>query len=358
MAIVSPTAYDHEEFMNRKTIILLATVIAALFLTWVGRSFHGARHNLVTLDVRNAPLPEVLAHLERQTRERIVADQRLDTKITLSVRRTPLPDVLDLVSQQAGAAWTQYHAVHSSPQALDQLVTALQQRTPLPSVGWTNIAPAFETPPLPSPQDLADAPHPGGRRVIVQNSGPVIVRRGPGPDTPSAPGEPAQTVDVDVRADGPPGSPAVAGTAHARPTMRIVTMSRAPDGQLVQESWTPEVVSLDTRLQSKWSGDPLPAANAAIAKNVATELKAKATTLYVLRKMPGGFSMPPGLMSGHLGPDALRDTQTRTNAAGDVLAGSPDFESMVKRAQAETYTKLTPEQRVRRAQERQSITNP
>src|SRR5207247_9555129 len=63
----------NQNVMNRKYLfICIAVIILAVGASWIGRSVYRARHNLVTLDVYNAPQPSVIKQLERQTRETIL----------------------------------------------------------------------------------------------------------------------------------------------------------------------------------------------------------------------------------------------------------------------------------------------
>src|SRR5437867_4464154 len=127
--------------MNKKYLFIGMAVVVAAGLAWVGRAAYRARHNLVTLDVYNAPLATVIKQLERQTRETILAGKDLDTRVTLAVKNLPLDEVLDRLGQQAGATWSKWHAVHGSERALNQLEAALRDRTKLGDAGWTNLAP-------------------------------------------------------------------------------------------------------------------------------------------------------------------------------------------------------------------------
>src|SRR6266498_2871377 len=128
--------------MNRKYLFICTTAILfAAGASWIGRSVYRARHNLVTIDVYNAPLATVIKQLERQTRETILPGKGLEAKVTLAVKNLPLDEVLDRLGQKVGANWRKWHAVHSSERALNQLEVALRDRTKIEEVGWTNIAP-------------------------------------------------------------------------------------------------------------------------------------------------------------------------------------------------------------------------
>ena len=127
--------------MNKKFLLVGITACLAAALAWTGRAIYCARHNLVTIDVYNAPLATVIRQLERQTRETVLASKDLETKVTLAVKNLPLDEVLDRLGPQAGVNWSKWHAIHGSERALNQLEAALRNRTKIGTVGWTNLAP-------------------------------------------------------------------------------------------------------------------------------------------------------------------------------------------------------------------------
>src|SRR6266567_2128475 len=167
--------------MNRKYLFIsIAVILPAVGASWMGRSVYRARHNLVTIDVYNAPLATVIKQLERQTRETILIGKGLEAKVTLAVKNLPLDDVLDRLGQQVGANWSKWHAVHGSERALNQLEAALRDRTKLEGVGWTNIAPQDFAggPGLQAAAGGADAPsvEVGGGGAVVTRGKPVMIR--------------------------------------------------------------------------------------------------------------------------------------------------------------------------------------
>src|SRR5439155_16060440 len=98
-------------------------------------------HQLVSLDVRNMPLPDVLRIVERQTWKKLRAEKNLEARITLRVKNKPLPYVLDRIAEQAGARWSTLYAVYNSPNAVKALDTSLRGASKIRSAGWTKVAP-------------------------------------------------------------------------------------------------------------------------------------------------------------------------------------------------------------------------
>src|SRR5215213_2681691 len=99
--------------MNKR-ILIGVTVLAVAGAVWAGRAIYRAKKNIVTIDVYNAPLAEVIKQLERQTWETILARSGLQTKVTLKVKNMPLEEALDQLGRQAGVNWSKWHAVHDS----------------------------------------------------------------------------------------------------------------------------------------------------------------------------------------------------------------------------------------------------
>ena len=139
-------------------------------------------------------------------------------------------------------------------------------------------------------------------------------------------------------------------TGGPQPRIRMVTRSRDGSGEVTEEIWCPERVVLEQRLQPKLGDQTYPEANELVAKEISEKVKGNLTTLYVLRGSPGGFPFAGRMMRQvHVGGGG-----GGTNAIGGEPPPLPDIESAVKRAEAENYARLTPEQRVQRAREKQA----
>src|SRR5579859_6165805 len=112
-----------------KTKYLLLGICALLVVAGVAgwRMAWRLQHQLVTLNVRNAPLPLVRQQLQRQTWTRIRAEQALDSVgVTLRVSDKPLSKVLARIAEQARAHWSSVYAVYTSAHALQALDSALR----------------------------------------------------------------------------------------------------------------------------------------------------------------------------------------------------------------------------------------
>jgi hypothetical protein len=372
--------------MNKKLLLFGATVLVVGAAAWAGRAIYRAKKNIVTLDVYNAPLADVIKQMERQTHETILAGKGLDAKVTLAVKNVPLDEALDHLSRSASANWSKWHAVHGSERALAQLETALRDRAKIEDAGWTNIAPhdidgrpEWHSGPGGMPEASGNFTTGDGQgSVVVTKRKPVMIRldskdvkdgnveaaireqlKAAGADeatiAQAVAAAPKTTVDVnvDVQAAGS-GSNVVVKARAPQDRIRMVTRSRDGSGGVIEEVWTPERVVLEQRLQSRLGDLIYPDASEAVAREVADKVRGNLTTLYVLRGSPGGFPF-----AGRRMRELHHGSDSGTNAVPGEPPPLPDIEGAVKRAEAENYTRLTPEQRVERAREKKAAkTNP
>ncbi|MFO1515176.1 MAG: STN domain-containing protein [Verrucomicrobiota bacterium] len=373
--------------MNKRILLISVTVLAVAGVAWAGRAIYRAKKNIVSIDVYNAPLADVIKQLERQTWETILARGDIQTKVTLKVKNVPLDEALDQLGRQAGVNWSKWHAVHDSSRALDKLETALRNRSKLEDAGWTNLAPTDISGGM-SWEGAPGGPAGGatmtreitgaGGGMTVSGRKPVMIKLDSGDikngdvqaairekmkaagmdDATIAKATAAmkeQTMDVDVQAGPGSHSPGTSNVMFkgggAQPKIRMVTRSRDGSGKMFEEIWSPEHLVLEQKLSGKLGNDSYSDPSETAAREVAKKVKGDLTTLYVLSSGPGGFPFAGKMMrqirAGGSGSEG-------TNGAPDQLPPLPDLEAVVKRAEAENYTKLTPEQRVQRAREKQA----
>ena len=378
--------------MNKQVLLISVTVLAVAGAAWAGRAIYRAKKNIVSIDVYNAPLAEVIKKLESQTWETILARGDIQTKVTLKVKNVPLDEALDQLGRQAGVNWSKWHAVHDSSRALDKLETALRNRSKLEDAGWTNLAPA-EVPGGMSWKGAPGGPAGGAtvtREVTAAGGGMTVSGRKPvmikldsndvkGGDVQAAIREKMkaagmddatiakdtaamkeQTMDVDIQAGPGPGAHDGSGTSDviikkggpdgsAQPRIRMVTRSRDGSGKVTEEVWSPEHLVLEQKLSGNLGDQSYDDPTEIGARAVAKKVKGDLTTLYVLSSGPGGIAFGGKMMRQiHAGGGG------GTNGVSGELPPLPDLEAVVKRHEAENYTKLTPEQRVQRAREKQA----
>lgn len=303
--------------MKTKYLLLGMAALLVAGGVWVGRAAWRAHRQLVTLNVRNARLAEVLRKIERQTWNKIRAENFVaNVRVTLHVTDKPLTDVLDRLADQAGARWSTLHAVYGSKRALKALDSALRGDGKIEPAGWTKIAP-----------NLPDFDKPGAREA-----GPRFPPNpNPGAQGPR-PRPPGQGHGLGgVAGPGPRGSmPGKGGTlgGMAGPNGRIFFQGD-PNGQM--EIWSPEELVMESSLRPRLGNDGTMrdiAVTAASAAETARKVNGRWTSFRVLRKSSMGVGFKamtpprPGLSSP------------------SIIEPGPDPSAT-----------LTPEQRVQRARE-------
>jgi hypothetical protein len=284
--------------MRTKHLLMGTGILLAASALYAGRMVWRVKRQLVTLDVRNAPLAEVLRKVEWQTWKKIRAEKNLDARITLHVKDKPLSYVLDRLAEQAGAHWSTVYAVYNSSRAVKALDTVLRGDGKLEPAGWTKVAP--------KPPSLDEMP-PSGAHF----SGPK-----PGPD-----------------GSGPMGGGRRMMMMKRGPNGPVMFSGGSADGQM--EMWSPEELVMETPLSPRLKSDSEePVATAKAAAETARKVNGHWTTFVAFQKsaMGVGFRLPPASPNGPGGP------------------GGPAFDPM-KHNPNDRFARLTAEQRVQRARQ-------
>src|ERR1700720_1288224 len=107
--------------MKMKYLFVGIAGLLALGGLCFGRMAWRAHQQIVSLDVHNLPLAEVLRKIEWQTWKKIRAEKNLDARIPLHVTDQPLVFVLDWIGEQSGARWSTVYAVYDSARAVNSL---------------------------------------------------------------------------------------------------------------------------------------------------------------------------------------------------------------------------------------------
>ncbi|MBU6400609.1 MAG: hypothetical protein KGS61_09840 [Verrucomicrobia bacterium] len=235
--------------MKSKYLIGVGAVLLAAGGLWIGRAGWRAHRQLVTLDVREVPLAEVLRRIERQTWTKLRAEASLDTRITLRVTDQPLAYVLDRLAEQAGARWSTLYAVYDSSAALTALDAALRGDGRLEPAGWSRVVPD-----VPTASGAAAKPGVGPR---FEGGGPMMLM------------------------------------AHRTPDG--ATIFETADGQT--EVWAPQELAMETSLAGHLGRDPNRRATPETAAAIARQVQGDWAAYRVFRKslMPAGpRGAPPG----------------------------------------------------------------
>jgi hypothetical protein len=305
---------------------------------WASRLIWRARNDLVSLDVINMPVEQVVESLRRQTGETILADTNLHARISLHLRNVRLSEALNRVGAQAGALAGTIHAIYFTSQSLDALKSALRHGQAVETAGWTNLAPIFDMPgPLLDPSSASES-------LAVREMPPGAVGR----------------VTEDVQVMGPGGGEVRADSAskqglkrHAGTPMMVMRFQKSgASGRTETEIWSPERIVAQSDLAHRLSGAFPSSPSRAEANTAASKLKAHCQTFYSLKGAPGG--MAPG------GMDKLtRAPVGQINLNGPTPEGGKhppedNVEAMIQREKLAQYQDLTPQQRVERLRQLKS----
>ncbi len=251
--------------MKPKHLVKISGILLAAGGLWFGHAAWRAHRRLVTLDVRDVPLGEVLRKIERQTWAKIRAEKSINARITLHVKDAPLRSVLDRIAEQAGARWSTVYAVYDSSRALKALDSALRGDSKLEPVGWTRLAPKF-----PSRDQL---PRTGGPALLLRSDS-----RADSP--PQTEGKPKPSMRW--RAGGPPPDPS--GAAGGRPRLKPRMIVRAPEELVAQISLSARIISDGTKRDLAATPDSVAGAARAVG--------GKWTTYSAFRKSDLGIGLP------------------------------------------------------------------
>ncbi len=101
-----------------------------------------ARHNLVTLNVRDMDVRKVVRKIEWQTWEKIYLSKDTRGKVTMNVRNAPLDTVLAMVSGQVAARSSHLFPIYRGSAAFTKLELLLQSdsRAMADAKQWTNFS--------------------------------------------------------------------------------------------------------------------------------------------------------------------------------------------------------------------------
>ena len=125
--------------MNKK-LLWSGGTLAVLGAAWLIYAICFAGSDLVTLDVRNMEVREVVKKMEHQTRRSISVNKEVEGKITLTVHKVPLEAVLNIIDDQVSSRWSTLYPLYTTGATLDTLKKALRGELEQPVLGWTNLS--------------------------------------------------------------------------------------------------------------------------------------------------------------------------------------------------------------------------
>jgi hypothetical protein len=95
--------------------------VAAIAVVCAVSAFCFLPGKLVTLDVKNADVQEVVRSIARQSGETILVSSEAKGNVTLNVRKKSVADVLEIITAQLGGRWQELFAVSDSANAIEAL---------------------------------------------------------------------------------------------------------------------------------------------------------------------------------------------------------------------------------------------
>lgn len=123
---------------NMKRPQLLILVAVGLLTAYAGRLAWRAHKNIVSLDVHNMAVREVIKKVGRQTWESIQVHNGIDGRITLHVEDQPLNGVLTLIADQCDGNWSIAYPIYTSKAQLSLARKVATGELESPQPGWTN----------------------------------------------------------------------------------------------------------------------------------------------------------------------------------------------------------------------------
>lgn len=126
--------------MNKRVFIYISVGVVVVLLLVGIRFASKAHNNLVTLNVRDADIKEVLREIQWQTFEIIYKNKDVNGKITLDVKDLPLENVLQIVAEQSSSRFNVVYPLYSNSESLLRLKKLLRGEIPIEKAGWTNYS--------------------------------------------------------------------------------------------------------------------------------------------------------------------------------------------------------------------------
>ncbi len=124
----------------KRRIYIWGSLFALIVLGWLGYKAWGAHQNLVTLNVRDADIRDVLRKCEWQTWETIVVHKAVKGKVTLNVRKVPLEEVLGIIAEQTETRITAVYPIFSKKNSVVNLRKLARGDIYRDTAGWTNFS--------------------------------------------------------------------------------------------------------------------------------------------------------------------------------------------------------------------------
>ena len=123
----------------KRRIYIWSSLLGAVLLAWLAHRAWLAHQNLVTLDVRDADVRDVLRKCEWQTWETIVVHKNVKGKVTYTCDKVPLEEVLLVISDQTSTRITAVYPIFSQSKSFVNLRKLARGDIYRDTAGWTNF---------------------------------------------------------------------------------------------------------------------------------------------------------------------------------------------------------------------------
>jgi hypothetical protein len=110
-----------------------------VLLAWLAHRAWLAHQNLVTLDVRDADVRDVLRKCEWQTWETIVVHKDVKGKVTYTCYKVPLEEALAVISEQTSTRISAVYPIYSQSKSFVNLRKLARGDVYRDTAGWTNF---------------------------------------------------------------------------------------------------------------------------------------------------------------------------------------------------------------------------
>lgn len=125
--------------MNKRAVIYTGVAVAIIVFVMGVRLAIRAHQNLVTLDVRNVELRDVLKEIQWQTWEVIYTHKDVNGKITLKVVDMPLEEVMEKIAEQTASKFNVLYPIYKRGESVIKLRKVLRGEISPQEGGWTNL---------------------------------------------------------------------------------------------------------------------------------------------------------------------------------------------------------------------------
>jgi hypothetical protein len=304
----------------KRRIYIWSSVLAVVVAVWIGGKAVQASKNLVTLDVRDADVRDVLRKCSWQTWETIVVHKNVKGTVTLHVEKAPLEDVLGIISEQTSTRISAVYPIYSKRSSFVNLRKLARGDVYRDTAGWTNF-------------------------TMVGGGGG---RGGGGPG-----GFGGRGGDFGGFGEGmlPQNAPITLNVAAKDLSFATTALARRANSQIVPEDGANPLITLNLQ--------QVPLKDA--VEKIARAANRKSDVFYSVQAQPEAFAERGFEGFGRRGPDdgegrfGRRDRESDTNRQARLESRQDERDAMRQREMEIRLATLTPEEQAKAKEEQQKM---